>query len=323
MSFRDAFYSAREGFFQWTADFFQWTAKSYGFPENPGMHIYMRGDETYFWIKFFIEDKLPLRKLRFPPETTANNLLEIFFGNFPEVKEIERHFYQSKSDGYFSFYVENFRNSYFLPNIVSEYLQIQLNFCRDLSFLELCRDTVFGILVIYHHLLTLRLLLNWFISINPYAFPTAYYTALVDWFEELSAQYVPALNGIPLATPAFMLMIGKTADALNHLVFTMPFLPSEGLKAKTVIDGQVRDIIVFRFLPILWYKYPIPNEIREYWFKERTDILEYLLKAYKNVDIQFLPDLVVTEVQHLSQSIVNITSISVPAEIDVLNFIQL
>ena len=322
MSFREAFYSIRQQFFIKTGEFFQQTAKLYGFPEIPGMHIYM-GNHKYFWVETFKESKLPLRKLRFPPETTASNFWEIFLGNFPEVKEVERHYYHNKTDGYFSFYVDNFRNLYFLPDRVSEYIQIQLHFCSDLSFLELCRDTVFGVLVIYHHLISLRLLLNWFISINPYAFPTAYFTALVDWFEETAAQYIPALNGIPLATPAYMMLIGRIADALNQLVFTMPFLPSEGNPIRVLIDDRPCPIIIFKFLPILWYKYPIPNEIREYWFKERTDILEYLLKAYKNVNIQFLPDQVVTELQHLSQSIVNLTSVTVPSEIDFSHFLQI
>jgi hypothetical protein len=39
----------------------------------------------------------------------------------------------------------------------------------------------------------------------------------------------------------------------------------------------------------------IPNDIREFWYKERPDILDYMQKAYKDLDIQFLPDNIVTE----------------------------
>jgi hypothetical protein len=41
---------------------------------------------------------------------------------------------------------------------------------------------------------------------------------------------------------------------------------------------------------VTWYRYPIPNDLREFWYYERPDILEYLQKAYKDVDIQFLPN---------------------------------
>jgi hypothetical protein len=34
----------------------------------------------------------------------------------------------------------------------------------------------------------------------------------------------------------------------------------------------------------------IPNDIREFWYNERPDILNYMQKAYKDLDIQFLPD---------------------------------
>ena len=70
----------------------------------------------------------------------------------------------------------------------------------------------------------------------------------------------------------------------------MPFLPSEGEETKLLINEQMKDVLVFHYLPILWYRYPIPNEIREFWYKERPDIFEYLQKLYSDVDIQFLPD---------------------------------
>jgi tagatose-1,6-bisphosphate aldolase non-catalytic subunit AgaZ/GatZ len=57
----------------------------------------------------------------------------------------------------------------------------------------------------------------------------------------------------------------------------------------------MKDVLVFRYLPILWYRYPIPNEIREYWYNERPDILKYMQKAYQNLDIQFLPDSLIQE----------------------------
>ena len=57
----------------------------------------------------------------------------------------------------------------------------------------------------------------------------------------------------------------------------------------------MKDVLVFHYLPILWYRYPIPNEIREFWYNERPDILDYMQKAYKDFDIQFLPDRIIKE----------------------------
>jgi hypothetical protein len=102
---------------------------------------------------------------------------------------------------------------------------------------------------------------------------------------------VPAILGVNITGSVFLGILGVLADSLNHLVFTMPFLPSEGEETKLVINQQMKDVLVFHYLPILWYRYPIPNEIREFWYNERPDILDYMQKAYKDLDIQFLPDI--------------------------------
>ena len=319
-NFRESFAVIRDEFFKQTGLFFQSMARYYGFPENPGMSVLLNS-KKYWWTQYAPNRDFPIRKVKFPPHTVANNLLEIFLGGFPKSPIVDRHYYQNKEDGFFSFFIENFRGNFYLPTIISEFVQVQMGFCSDLSLIEFCRETFFGILVIYYYLLNLRILLNWFISINPYTFPLAYYIALIDWFEEWAAQYIPALNGLPIATPSFMFLIGKLADISNNLVLTMPFLPVEGKNTKTMVRGIVRPVKVFKYLPLLWYKYPIPNDIREYWFTDRKDILQYLLKAYDGSNIQFLPDSAVTELQHLSQSIVNITSVTIPADIDLSSFL--
>jgi hypothetical protein len=107
-------------------------------------------------------------------------------------------------------------------------------------------------------------------------------------------------------------MIGVVADSLNHLVFTMPFLPSEAEKSKLLMNEEMRDVLVFHYLPVLWYRYPIPNEIREFWYKERPDILNYMQKAYQDLEIQFLPDNIVNELnqQKLTDKVSSIQGIS-------------
>ena len=57
-----------------------------------------------------------------------------------------------------------------------------------------------------------------------------------------------------------------------------------------LINEEMSDVLVFHYLPILWYRHPIPNQIREFWYHERPDILNYMQKAYKDLEIQFLPD---------------------------------
>jgi hypothetical protein len=95
----------------------------------------------------------------------------------------------------------------------------------------------------------------------------------------------------------------------------MPFLPSEGEETKLLINQEMKDVLVFHYLPILWYRYPVPNEIREFWYKERPDILNYMQKAYKDLDIQFLPDNLVKELNQkafIRDFSVNSNSLMIP-----------
>jgi len=88
----------------------------------------------------------------------------------------------------------------------------------------------------------------------------------------------------------------------------MPFLPSEGVPGKAIVNGDVKDVLIFKYFPILWYKYSIPNEIREFWYTERPDILNYMQEAYKNIDIQFLPDRFINQSNLLENSVKQVSS---------------
>jgi uncharacterized protein YggT (Ycf19 family) len=167
--------------------------------------------------------------------------------------------------------------------------------CLDITLLETIREVLFLGLVIYSNIVILRITLSWFISINPYRVPWCYLVAAVDWTEEVLQGVVPAILGVNITGTIFLGILGVLADSLNHLVFTMPFLPSEAEESKLLIQQQMKDVLIFHYLPILWYRHPIPNEIREYWYNERPEILDYMQKAYKDADIQFLPDRLVQQ----------------------------
>jgi uncharacterized protein YggT (Ycf19 family) len=216
-------------------------------------------------------------------------------GPSPKVDAVPRYIYESREEGFYNFYIENYKNIYFLPDWLSEFLQVRLNLCLDITLLETIREVLFVGLLIYSQIVILRITLSWFIYINPYTFPWCYVAAAVDWTEDVLQGIVPAILGVNITGSVFLGILGVLGDSLNHLVFTMPFLPSEGEETKLLINQQMKDVLVFHYLPILWYRYPIPNEIREFWYNQRPDILNYMQKAYKDLDIQFLPDNVIQQ----------------------------
>jgi hypothetical protein len=305
MSLDEKFIPVRDACHQIVRTFFTQIARLFGYPNNPGMPTI---SDLSNGSKFL--DSLPRHKTVWPPVERPETWFEMIFGPTPKVEIVPRYIYESKEEGFYNFYIENYQNIYFLPDWLSEFIQVRLNICLDITFLETIREVIFVGLMVFSQLIVLRIALSWFISINPYIFPWYYLTGTVDWTEEILQGMVPTILGVNVTGSVFLGMLGKVADSLNHLVFTMPFLPSEGEATKLLINQQMKDVLVFHYLPILWYRYPIPNEIREFWYKERPDILNYMQKAYQNLDIQFLPDNILNQ-QRLSTNLTFIPNNSI------------
>ena len=294
MSLDEKFIPIRTVFYQIIEDFFKKIAGLFGYPQNPGMPtIYEMSNETYARSEFF--DSLPTHKTYWPPIQQPETWLEMIVGPTPKVESISRYIYENKDEGFYSFYIENYKNLYFLPDWLSEFIQVRLNICLDISLLETIREVLFIGLIVYSQMVVVRIAISWLIYINPYTFPWCYLAAAVDWTEDVLQGIVPAILGVNITGSVFLGILGVVADSLNHLVFTMPFLPSEAEETKVLINNDMKDILVFHYLPILWYRHPIPNKIREYWYYQNTQILEYMQKSYQDLNIQFLPDNIIKE----------------------------
>lgn len=289
MSLDEKFLPIRIAVYQIIENFFKKIASLFGYPQNPGMPtIYEMPNETYLRSQFF--DSLPIHKTYWPPIQQPETWFEMIVGPAPKVESIPRYIYENTEEGFYSFYIENYKNLYFLPDWLSEFIQVHLNICLDISLLETIREVVFIGLIIYSQMVIVRIAISWLIYINPYTFPWCYLAAAVDWTEDVLQGIVPAILGVNITGSVFLGVLGVIADSLNHLVFTMPFLPSEAEETKVLINNDMKDILIFHYLPILWYRHSIPNNIREYWYYQNPEILEYMQKSYKDLNIQFLPD---------------------------------
>ena len=297
MSLDEKFIPLRTNIYEGVGNLFKKLAGFFGYPENPGMPtIYEIPNEVYARSQFL--ETLPKHRTSWPPQQRPETWFEMVFGPSPKVDSVPRYIYESKEEGFYNFYIENYRNIFFLPNWLSEFIQVQLNICLDISLLETIREVLFIGLMVYSQIVILRITISWFIYINPYTFPWCYLAAAVDWTEDVLQGIVPAILGVNITGTIFLGLLGVVADSLNHLVFTMPFLPSEGEETQLLINQEMKNVLVFHYLPVSWYRHPIPNDLREFWYKERPDILDYMQKAYKDLDIQFLPDNII---QRLNQ----------------------
>ena len=291
MSLDEKFIPVRTAFYESTGNFIKTIAGLFGYPNNPGMPIFVDFPSQ---APNFI-DSLPKHLTFWPPIQRPETWFEMFFGAAPKVETIPRYIYENKEEGFYNFYIVNYKNIYFLPGWLSEFIQVRLHICLDITVLETMREVLFVGFLVFSQVIILRVALAWCVYLNPYSFPWYYLVALVDWTEDFLQGVTPSILGVNITATVFLGLIGVLADALNHLVFTMPFLPIEGEETKILINKKLKDVLVFHYLPILWYRYPIPNEIREFWYKERPDILNYMEKAYENLDIQFLPDSILNQ----------------------------
>jgi len=290
MNLNEKFIPIRDGFYWVIENFFKNIAELFGYPENPGMLT--TPNRSYFGSRYNLQffETLPRHVTFWPQPECPETWFETIFGPTPKLDIVPRYNYESKEEGFYNFYIENYKNIYFLPDWLSEFIQVKLHICLNITTLNLIHETIFLMFVAYYQIIILRITLSWLISINPYTLPWCYVSAAVDWTEEVLQGIIPSVFGVNITASLWLGVIGVIADSLNHLVLTMPFLPSEGETAKVWINGQLKDVLVFHYLPILWYRYPIPNEVREFWYQKRPDILNYMITTYGNLGINFFPN---------------------------------
>ena len=278
----------------------QIATKIFNYPQNLGMPLTPEYDAKQQSMVDYLS-QLPVHQTNFPPPAAPATLSQVFFGNFPDMSRIDRTFYEHKSDGFYNFYVPNYSNIFFLPDWLSQWLQINLNISIDTTPLEIIQQSVFLGLIGFFFLVEFRMKLYWFLTINPYTRPWIYLISLTDWIQDFMTGLSPVMLGVDLTAPIILGLTGKLADSLNHLVFTMPFLPSEGQPGKMMIDNEVQDVILFRYLPSLWYTHSIPNSLREFWYTDRIDILNFMKKNYAHLEIEFLPDRILNDLSQHQQ----------------------
>ena len=264
----------------------------FNYPSNPGMSIV---DLSIDPEKRDYLENLPYATSTFPPLALPETLVEAFIGNYPNMQLIQKTFYEHPIEGFYNFYLINYSNMVFLPDWLSKFIQLNFNITTDDTFLVSIQEALLLGLLSFAYLLEFRMKLYWYLTINPYTKPWIYIITLTDWIFDLLSGSIPVILGLDTSAMVILGIYGRIMDGANKLVFTMPFLPSEGIPGKMSIKGQLTDVLVFRYLPSLWYQYPIPNDLREFWYTKKPDILTFMQKNYGQLDINFLPDRIVKE----------------------------
>ena len=235
--------------------------------------------------------------------TSIKNYLEIFVFKGSIFNNSSNIFYTDSVEGYYNLIVTQ-KNPVFLPNWISEIIQIFGNQHINTTNLRTLQEWSFEFLNKFRILCEIRAAMWWWLMFNPYQEPFNTLRVLTEWYLTAFTGTFPIILGIDIGPSISISLLGFILDGLNRLVFTMPYLPSEGenftINDLSSLDNTalinlinklgVDEVRIFRYLPSLWYKYPIPDNIREYWYTKKPEILEYFLKNYGNLGIDFLPE---------------------------------
>ena len=257
---------------------------------------------------------------------SIKNIQDIFISKGLEFNNTPVIHYKDKVEGYYNFIITQ-KNVIFLPNWLSEIIQIYGKQNINTTTLKEIQVWTFEILNKFRILCEIRAGLWWWLMFNPYQQPFNTLRVITEWYLTGFTGVFPVILGIDMGPALALGLLGFALDWLNQLVFTMPYLPSEGEKFSVTnldvleMDNPAladlirkigEDVIVFRYLPYLWYKNPIPDNIREYWYTKKPEILRYFVENYGDLGIDFFPNRILqTEYEkQISQGIITINMTS-------------
>lgn len=209
--------------------------------------------------------------------------------------------YKDNVEGYYNFIIAR-KDAIFLPNWLSEIVQIYGKQDINTTTPREIQAWTFGIVNKFRILCEMRAGLWWWLMFNPYQQPFNTLRVITEWYLTGFTGVFPVILGIDMGPALALGLLGFSLDWLNRLVFTMPYLPSEGEKFSIAnldlldVDNPALaelirkigdDVVVFRYLPYLWYKNPIPDDLREYWYNKKPEILRYFVENYGDLGIDF------------------------------------
>lgn len=227
----------------------------------------------------------------------------------------------SSQSYYFSFFVYETgpyapRPPHYLMDDKSE--QIQL-FLFHIYNYEIFSRVLIGLYTYLKTLTTLvefKLDMFWFLMFNMYQFPFSVVSYLTDWYIKLANAAFPAFLGMSLGPSILTFALGAVINWIPGFTFTIPYLPSEGilygpreyierieeeqpgvleilpfskvpndrLRRFLTEEGQV--VRVYDHFPELYKKYPLPNWLREYWWKFHPEIIAAAIEKESNTFYQ-------------------------------------
>ena len=280
--------------------------KYFGFSEdNPGMTTLYRDPRISFGKMEYMMGA-PKHAAASYKEIKAMSWKEVFFGQAKPMNAITFTPISNVQEGYYAFEFLNYQNLYYLSDYLSAFMQLQLHI-NDHAVAYKWHCAIYDFLIFYGGMWNFRIMMTFYLYVNIYEIPWSYFASSLDWMEDIFGGMAPTFLGTNTFGLMVTLVLGRITDAMNHVVYTMPYLPSEGEYYDKEIPNyedrylamyipQTEKLVRYHYFPALWYGYGIPDEIRVEWFEKDIVKMEYYYKLYGEIlGIQVLPDYILEE----------------------------
>ncbi len=191
----------------------------------------------------------------------------------------------------------------YLPDPVSEFIQCLFNQQVDVIKFREFQEYTYEFLLFYRRCCEARLFLTWWLILNPYQEPFNTFRIGCDSYLNLITGALPNIIGIDYCPSLMLIFLRWITKKLHQLVLTMPFLPSEGelytpaqIKEGILNSPNLQeyllefgnDVRIFRNFPSLLTKYPIPDGLRQTWWK--MGYTKELIYKFNDLGVKLLPD---------------------------------
>ena len=136
MSLDEKFIPIQNGFYEIVNSVVKTIAKVFGYPENPGMPK-NHGITNEISARSSFLNNLPEHQTFWPPIQRPETWFETIFGPSPKIDGVPRYLYENREEGFYNFYIENYKNIYFL--CAKTWIRLmKLNQVAHIQLLQLC-----------------------------------------------------------------------------------------------------------------------------------------------------------------------------------------
>nr|QES95273.1 hypothetical protein [Nitzschia sp. (in: diatoms)]QES95318.1 hypothetical protein [Nitzschia sp. (in: diatoms)] len=189
------------------------------------------------------------------------SFLDIFtILQYPEFNPIEKQHYKTPETGFISFFILDFKDIVYIPDVMIKLFTFNT---------EYIIQHLINYFFVFGSILCFLIFLSIFLYITRMGKTKGIFSRGIRSIQKKICNFLNINQYIFLIICyLFVCYFSKTLGKLNNIFVSYPFLHNENEKLNL--------LILYRYLPALWYTFGIPTSLIAFWKNQRTEIIDYL-----------------------------------------------